>query len=77
MDISNFLTEQYEEFCIDTVTIYAAKLDIFQLGTILEMESHLLLFNTSLKGLRSCLAEENVRILVVANHMPIIKIKFQ
>ena len=74
MDISELLIEQYEEFCLDTVTIYSAKLDKFRIGTIFEMESQLVLFTASLKGLRACLSQENVRILMVANHMPINKI---
>jgi hypothetical protein len=62
MDISDFLTEQYEDFCKNAVANYAAKLDKFQMGTVFEMESHLVLFISSLKELRSCLAQENVRI---------------
>lgn len=74
MDISELLIERYEEFCLETVTIYSAKLDKFRIGTIFEMESQLVLFTASLKGLRICLSQENGRILMVANHMPINKI---
>ena len=75
MDISEILIERYEEFCIDTVTIYLARLDKFQSGSIFEMESHLALFTASLEGLRLCFSQETVRILILANHMPVIKIK--
>jgi len=75
MDISDLLIDQYEEFCIDIFTIYSAKLNKFQIGTLFEMESQLVLFTASLKGLRICLSQESERILMVANHMPIIKLK--
>ncbi|QPH38901.1 hypothetical protein [Pedobacter endophyticus] len=75
MDISEILIEQYKEFCIDTVAIFLDRLDKFEPGSIFEMESHLALFTASLEGLRLCFSQETERILILANHMTVIKIK--